>query len=203
MFSVKCMSKKCVNMSFQRGTICYLLATCTSSTWNILLYMCNFRYDGLSYMSGTWLTFDSMPNFQGWHLSFYMPGLLRKARSSPTKTKEPWLSWIWSIIATLHNLTPNKPNLERKLRFQLSTFDFSGSKLYPRITPTPIIVKKWKFSSGVPSSMTINAGGLFATWFGGVDPMYTPPKLTACPWKMMGWKTSLSFWEGTFSGANC
>ena len=32
--------------------------------------------------------------------------------------------------------------------------------------------------------------------------MNTPPKFNSSPLKMDGWKTSLSYWEGNFSGAN-
>ena len=35
-----------------------------------------------------------------------------------------------------------------------------------------------------------------------LDPLHHP-SLTVRPWKMAGWKTILSYWEGNFSGASC
>ncbi len=38
-------------------------------------------------------------------------------------------------------------------------------------------------------------------WF--AEFLFTPPKFNSSPLKNDGWKTSLSFWDGTFSGASC
>ena len=66
----------------------------------------------------------------------------------------------------------------------------------------------WKLMVGIQSCcFLLGLKGLFSGAFlllvSGSVCHITPPKFNSSPLKNGGWKTSLSYWEGNFSGANC
>ena len=92
---------------------------CKSCMWNNLLYMCNFRYDGISwYMFETWLTFALMWNVVRviiliWH--GWVPKQNKKKQSHKKQNWEKdqlnmnvkWLSRLSSFLIWKLNLEKN------------------------------------------------------------------------------------------------